>query len=98
LLFDILREEKPTKEWPMPITEPHVFGWDEATLGEKLEGLHDWCNILTTKLKAAGEETRALLERIERLENESSLRTRVGNPKGFEKTLTATVERISAAS
>jgi hypothetical protein len=42
----------------MPITERHVFGWNEASVEEKLEGLHDWCNILTAKLKAAGEETR----------------------------------------
>jgi len=49
----------------MPITgASHVFGWEEATLDEKLEGLHDWCNILTAKLKAAGEETAALRERI----------------------------------
>lgn len=48
----------------MPITERHVFGWNEATADEKLEGFHDWCNILTAKLKATGEEMRALLERI----------------------------------
>jgi hypothetical protein len=29
----------------MPITKAHVFGWDEATADEKLEGLRDWCNI-----------------------------------------------------
>jgi hypothetical protein len=58
----------------MPITERHVIGWNEATADEKLEGLHDWCNILTAKLKAAGEEMRALLERIKRLESEASLR------------------------
>ena len=61
----------------MPITEAHVFGWEEATTDEKLEGLHDWCNILTAKLQAAGEETRALLERIKKLESEAFTRTGV---------------------
>jgi hypothetical protein len=69
----------------MPITERHVFGWNEATPDEKLEGLHDWCNILTAKLKAAGEETRALLERIKRLESEASLRAGVGTSRDAEE-------------
>ena len=53
----------------MPISKAHVFGWDDATVDEKLEGLHDWCNILTTKLKAATEETGALLERNQEVGN-----------------------------
>ena len=48
------------------------------------------CSRTNSKLKAAGEETRGLLERIERLENESSRRTRGRNPKNFEKTLKST--------
>jgi hypothetical protein len=69
----------------MPITERHVFGWNEATAEEKLEGLHDWCNILTAKLKAADEEMRALLERIKRLESEASLRAGVGTSRDVEE-------------
>ena len=61
----------------MPIIKRHVFGWNEATTEEKLEGLHDWCNILTAKLKTAAEETRDLLERIKKLESEVSLRADV---------------------
>jgi len=72
----------------MPITKAHVFGWDEAPVDEKLEGLHDWCNILTSKLKAATEETQALLERIKKLESEASLRTELGTSNGAEERLT----------
>jgi hypothetical protein len=68
---------KGIEEGTMPIVKRHVFGWNEATTEEKLEGLHDWCNILTAKLKAAGEETRDLIVRIKRLENEASLRAEV---------------------
>ena len=72
----------------MPITETsHVFGWEEATLDEKLEGLHDWCNILTAKLKAAGEETAALRERIKKLESEAPLRIEIEASRDFEKGL-----------
>ena len=72
----------------MPISKAHVFGWDDATVDEKLEGLHDWCNILTAKLKAATEETGALLERIKKLETEASLRTEVGTSNDGEERLT----------
>jgi hypothetical protein len=72
----------------MPITETsHVFGWEEATLEEKLEGLHDWCSILTAKLKAAGEETAALRERIKKLESEVPLRIEIETSRDFEKGL-----------
>jgi hypothetical protein len=72
----------------MPITgASHVFGWEEAALDEKLEGLHDWCNILTAKLKAAGEETAALRERIKKLESEASLRIEIEASRDFEKGL-----------
>jgi hypothetical protein len=72
----------------MPITKPsRVFGWEEATLDEKLEGLHDWCNILTTKLKAAEEETSALRERIKKLESEALLRIEIGASRDFKKGL-----------
>jgi hypothetical protein len=72
----------------MPITgASHVFGWEEATLDEKLEGLHDWCNLLTLKLKAAGEETAALRERIKKLESEASLRIEIEASTSFEKGL-----------
>jgi hypothetical protein len=72
----------------MPITgASHVFGWEEATLDEKLEGLHDWCNILTAKLKAAGEETAALRERIKKLESEASVRIEIEALRDFEKGL-----------
>jgi hypothetical protein len=72
----------------MPITgASHVFGWEEAALDEKLEGLHDWCNILTAKLKAAGEETAALRERIKKLEGEASLRIEIEASRDFEKGL-----------
>ena len=69
----------------MPITERHVFGWNEATADEKLEGLHDWCNILAAKLKATGEEMRALLEQIKRLESEASVRAGVGTSRDAEE-------------
>ena len=72
----------------MPITKVHVFGWDEATADEKLEGLHDWCNILTAKLKTATEETGALLERIKKSETEASLRTEVGTSNDGDERLT----------
>jgi hypothetical protein len=69
LLYDIKARDR-IKEGPMPIPESsHVSGWEEATLEEKLEGLHDWCNILTAKLKAASEETSALRERVKKLES-----------------------------
>jgi hypothetical protein len=72
----------------MPITgASHVFGWEEATLDEKLEGLHDWCNILTAKLKVAEEEAAALRERIKKLESETSLRIEIGASRDFEKGL-----------
>jgi hypothetical protein len=72
----------------MPITgASHVFGWEEATLDEKLEGLHDWCNILTAKLKAAGEEAAALRERIKKLESEATLRIEIEASRDFEKGL-----------
>jgi len=59
----------------------------KATLDEKLEGLHDWCNILTAKLKAAGEETAALRERIKKLESEAPLRIEIEASRDFEKGL-----------
>jgi hypothetical protein len=65
----------------MPIVKRHVLGWNEATAEEKLEGLHDWCSRLTAKLKTAGEETRALLERIKKLESEASPRAGVETGK-----------------
>ncbi len=72
----------------MPTTKPsHVFGWVEATLDEKLEGLHDWCNILTVKLKAAEEETAALRERIKKLESEASVRIEIGSSRDMENGL-----------
>ena len=77
----------------MPISKAHVFGWDDATVDEKLEGLHDWCNILTAKLKAATEETGALLERIKKLETEASLRTEVGTSNDGEER--PTLHRLS---
>src|ERR1700750_3384653 len=73
----------------MPATKPsHVFGWVEPTLDEKLEGLHDWCNILTAKLKAAEAETAAPRERIKKLEDEASVRIEIGGgSRDFEKGL-----------
>jgi predicted nuclease with TOPRIM domain len=72
----------------MPGTKPsHVFGWVEATLDEKLEGLHDWCNILTAKLKTAEAETAALRERIKKLESEASVRIEIRGTRDFEKGL-----------
>jgi hypothetical protein len=72
----------------MSNTKPsHVFGWEEATLDEKLEGLHDWCNILTVKLRAAEEETVALRERIKKLESEAPLRIEIKALRDFERGL-----------
>jgi hypothetical protein len=72
----------------MPIAEPpHVFGWEEATLDEKLEGLHDWCNILMAKLKTAGEEIAALRERIKKLESAAPPRIEMVGSGDFKKGL-----------
>ena len=80
----------------MPIPgASHVFGWEEATLDEKLEGLHDWCNILTTKLKAAEEETVALRERIKRLESDAPPRIEIGASSAFTKGLELATSRLS---
>lgn len=80
----------------MPNTKPsHVFGWEQATLDEKLEGLHDWCNILTTKLKAAEEETAALRERIKRLESDASIGIEIGASSACTKGLELATSRVS---
>jgi hypothetical protein len=72
----------------MPITgASHVFGREEAALDESSRGLHDRCNILTAKLKAAGEETAALRERIKKLESGASLRIEIEASRDFEKGL-----------
>jgi hypothetical protein len=59
----------------MPIPQAHIFGWDEATTDEKLQALYDWCILLTDALRAAGADTRALLERVKKLEGEASIQT-----------------------
>jgi len=61
----------------MPIPQAHVSGWDEATTDEKLQALYDWCIILTDEVRAAKADTRALLERVKKLEGEASIQTGV---------------------
>jgi hypothetical protein len=61
----------------MPIPQAHVSGWDESTTDEKLQALYDWCIILTDEVRAAKEDTRALLERVKKLEGEASIQTGV---------------------
>jgi hypothetical protein len=61
----------------MPIPEAHIFGWDEATTDERLQALYDWCILLTDALRAAGEDTEALLARVKKLEGEASVQTGV---------------------
>ena len=61
----------------MPIPEEHIFGWDEASLDEKLEALYDWCNLLTGEVKAARADTRALLERLRKLESDAAIQAGV---------------------
>jgi|SRR5271165_7154324 len=61
----------------MPISEAHIFGWDEAPTDEKLQALYDWCILLTDALRAAGADTQALLERVKKLEGEASVWTGV---------------------
>jgi hypothetical protein len=59
----------------MPIPEEHIFGWDEAPPDEKLQALYDWCILLTGEVKAARADTRALLERLRRLEGDAAIPT-----------------------
>jgi hypothetical protein len=61
----------------MPIPQAHILGWDEATTDEKLQALCDWCIILTDEVRAAKADTRALLERVKKLEGEASIQTGV---------------------
>jgi hypothetical protein len=61
----------------MPIPEEHIFGWDEADPDEKIQALYDWCNLLTGELKAVRADTRALLERLRKLESDATIQTGV---------------------
>jgi hypothetical protein len=61
----------------MPIPQAHLSGWDESTTDEKLQALYDWCIILTGEVRAAKADTRALLERVKKLELEASIQTGV---------------------
>jgi hypothetical protein len=61
----------------MPIPEEHIFGWDEAPPDEKLQALYEWCILLTGEVKAARADTRALLERLRRLEGDAAIQTGV---------------------
>ncbi len=61
----------------MPISQTHVSGWDEATTDEKLQALYDRCIILTDEVRAAKADTRALRERVKKLEGEASIQTGV---------------------
>jgi hypothetical protein len=61
----------------MLIPQSHVSGWDESTTDEKLQALYDWCIILTDEVRAAKADTRALLERVKKLEREASIQTGV---------------------
>jgi hypothetical protein len=83
----------------MPIPGAHIFGWDEAPTDEKLQALYDWCILLTDALRAAGEDTQALIERVKKLEGEASVQTGVSiaAPEGHKEVANSNALEDSSA-
>ena len=83
----------------MPIPEEHIFGWDEAPPDEKLQALYDWCILLTGEVKAARADTRALLERLRRLESDAAIQTGVSMaaPKAHEAAMISDALKANGA-
>ena len=82
----------------MPIPEERIFGWDEAPTDEKLQALYDWCILLTGEVKAARADTRALLERLRRLESDAAIQTGVSMAAPKARGAAATSDVLKANS
>ncbi len=83
----------------MAIPQAHVSGWDEATTDEKLQALYDWCIILTDEVRAARADTRALLERLRKLESDAAIQTGVsmGSAEGSRGVATSDALKANSA-